>query len=261
MLTAAEAKERGDATADQRAELHDLIATRAVRDQWRMQFYGAVCKDGGLAATVADDALIYLRSLAPKGSKPTRAIPEQEDALRGLARSRLIPGPIRKVWLERAKAGQLTYIEADRTILEWLRLPPRTFLTPEDLLAAPGSKAPDGYFALVLEADGKPRAFRIHTTEATGRRVVEQITGEKPDQRRTVRGIAATQVLTAVATDPAGAARLYGEFRHRCSDCNQPLRRTDQPGYPHGYGPDCWAVRQADAQAPDGSTTPAGVSR
>lgn len=259
MLTAAEARPRGDATADQRAELHDLIATRAVRENWKRTFYADVRRAGGLAETVADEALIYLRSLARRGTEPTHAIPEQEDALRGLARSRLIPGPIRRVWLDRAKAGQLSYDEADRTILEWLRLPPRTFLAPADLLAAPARNAPDGYFALILEADGRPRAYRIHTIEATGRRVVEQILGGDPERRTTVRGMAAQQVLTAVATDRAGAARLYGEFRKRCSNCNQRLHLPDQPGYPHGYCQDCWEEIQATAHGQDSTTT--GASR
>lgn len=255
MLTAAEVRPRGDATADQRAELHDLIATRGVAEPWKARFYRDVRAAGGLSKTAAEEALLYLRSLAGRGEQPATAIGAQVDALRALARARLIPGPIRRVWLDRAKDGRMSYVEADRTILEWLRLPPRTFLTAEDLLAAPGSKAPDGFFALASVADGRPRAYRIHTVEATGRRIVEQIVGENPQQRRTMRGIAAHQVLTAVATDPAGAARLYGQFRHRCSACNQKLTRKDQPGYPHGYGWDCWTARQATAQASGVSTT------
>ena len=78
----------------------------------------------------------------------------------------------------------------------------------------------------------------------TGQRIVDQITGDKRHQRRRMRGVYATSVLRAVAADPARAARLFGATFGRCSDCNQPIGDPAQPGYPFGYGPDCWTARQ-----------------
>ncbi len=244
MLSHAETKTRGSATAEQRTELRRLIAERNVRPAWLKPFYRDVRRAEGLSAGAASDALIYLRSLAPKGDEPTHATPAQAEALRGLARSRVIPGKLRTIWLSQLDTGQLTYQLADRTICEWLRQPHRVWLGSEDLLAPAAAKTPDGYFALIREDDGKPRCFRVHTSPLDNRRIVEQITGEAPHQRRTLRGPDALHVLGAVADDIAAAAARYGTMRRRCSNCNQPLRRTDQPGYPHGYGDDCWTQLQ-----------------
>lgn len=243
MMSDAELRTRGDASPQQRDELHRLIRERAVRPAWLQQFSNDVRRAAGLSTSKAEDGLIYLRSLARKGAEPTYATPEQGETLRGLARARLVPGKICEIRLRQYRAGEMTYIEADRTICEWLRLSRNDFLRPEQLRHPTGHPAPDGYFALIA-ADGKPRFYRIHTAAASGRRSVEQVTGEKPERRTSLRGVYATKVLNAVAKDPDEAGRRYADIRKRCRDCNTELRRTDQPGYPHGYGLDCWSKRE-----------------
>lgn len=247
--TTDEVRSRGDATDEQRTELRRLITERAVSPVWKHQFYAEVKRAGGLSQTMAADALIYVRSLAAAGCEPAYATPDQGETLRRLARTRLVPSPIRRIWLDQLDTNRLTYQHADRTILEWLRMPHVVYVRTGDLRNPTTGTAPDGYFALTREEDGRPRCYRVSTNLSTGRRIVEQITGEKPSQRRVVRGVDARHVLTAVADDVATAASRYGEIRARCSDCNQPLKRVDQPGYAYGYGPDCWKARQAPAAA------------
>ncbi len=246
MPEAAEVQSLGDATGDQRAELHELIAGKAVDDEWRKRFYRAVYAANGLSRRAASDALIYLRSLADKGHQPTHAIPAQRDALRGLMRSRIVPTALSKMFMRRYENRELTYIEADRAVREWLRMPLRPFILAANAERRSGWQAPDGYFTL-LRQDGSPRCYRIYTLDATGARAVEQITGERRSQRRKIYGYQATLVMREIAADPAEAARLYGRTRRRCSACNTPIDDETKPGYEHGYGPDCWAARQAAA--------------
>lgn len=246
MPTNAEVSSLGDATTDQRSELRALIAERTVDEQWRQRFYRKVRAANGLTYLAANDALTYLRSLAPKGHQPTHATPDQGVALRGLMRARLVPARLRKVLLARLDAGQMTYVEADRAIREWLEMPLRPFLLAADVERRSGWKAPDGYFAL-LRQDGTPRCYRVHTMPATGARVVEQIKGDRRNQRTKVYGHHATVVLREIAADPAGAARRYARARNRCAACNQHIGAVDQPGYEAGFGEDCWRQRQAAA--------------
>jgi hypothetical protein len=243
VLDPAEVRERGDATPEQRGELRALIKGQAVDDAWVQRFYLEVMRARGLSRTAASDALIYLRSLALKGEQPTHAIPAQAEALRGLIRSRIVPTPLATLFRTRYDAGVLAYIEADRMVRDWLRLPLRTYVVT-GTTTIPADQVPDGYFTLRL-ADGTTRCYRIHSLPASGHRVVDQITGEKPHQRRRLHGYQALDVVRAVGDDPAAASRLYGETRHRCSACNIKLSDTTQPGYPHGFGRDCWEARQA----------------
>jgi hypothetical protein len=134
-------------------------------------------------------------------------------------------------------------VQADRAIREWLAMAPSQIIAASDLPAPAGTRAPDGYFAITI-ADGTARCYRIHTLPLTREQLVEQITTDSGKTRKLHRS-EAYLVLREVAASPAAAAKMYGETRHRCSHCNQPLRDETQPGHPHGYGPDCWAEIQA----------------
>lgn len=240
-MTADEARSHGDATDDQRRELRELIQVRAVAADWVQRFYASVRRAGGLSRLAATDALIYLRSLSPRGESPELALPTQAAAMRELVKTRIVPTPIARRMLRLYDTGELTYDRADLIISEWLRLPYRDYPLLEDGPA--NREAPDGYYAL-LAADSMPRAYRVHTRPGSGDVVVQQIFGEKPSQRRAVSRVVADRVMHEVAKDLPAAARLYGETLHRCSDCNSKLWDQTQPGFPHGYGPDCWAARQ-----------------
>jgi hypothetical protein len=238
----ADLRAKDPADADQRTELRELIDTRAVDPAWRRRFYDRVRAAGDLTRSDAADALFYVRTLAGKGETPDRAIPAQVDALGQLVKTRIIPGPLAKLFRHRAEAGQLSYVEADRWIREWLRVPFKTFVIASDLERPSGWASPDGYYGLA-HTDGHTRCYRIHTLDASGKRVVEQITGPLRTQRRKIYGYLATEVLRAVAADPATAAILYARTRDHCAGCNKPIGDKDQPGYPHGFGKDCWAAR------------------
>jgi hypothetical protein len=231
------------APADQLQELRELVTGRAVDHTWRKRFYDQVRAAGNLVTrSAAADALFYARTCAPAGQEPEQATGDQVTALRDLIRTRAVPGPLGGVFRRRAESGDLTYIEADRWIREWLRLRPKVFVLAADLTRRSGWQAPDGYFGLT-HADGYPRCYRIHTL-SDGKRVVQQITGDRRTQRRRIVGHQATEVMRAVAADPAGAARRYGQVMHRCSRCNTKIDDSSRPGFEHGYGPDCWDIIQ-----------------
>lgn len=242
-MTADEVRSHGDASLGQRADLKALIEQRAVGEDWVRRFYDSVRRAGGLSRAAATEALFYLNTLAPRGEHPARALPAQVEALRTLRRTRVVPAAICRRMLRLHTTGDLRYDQADLTIRDFLRAPLRDFPLLEDG-TAPAGTAPDGCFTLI-GADGMPRCYRIHTLPGSGIRVVQQITGERPSQRRNVSTAVAVRVMQEVAADVAKAARLYGEAQGRCSNCNSRLERTDQPGYPHGYGPNCWAALQA----------------
>lgn len=237
-MTAIELRAHGDATPEQRAELHKLIATKAVTKEWIRRFFQDIAYAKGLDRGAANAALIYLRRLADKAAQPVYATAEQDNELRALIRTRVVPGPIAAAYLEHLNAGTLPWTDADRAISEWQRLPLRAHIAPDDQRGhGPSSNAPDGYFALTA-SDGRTRAYRVY--RQGGRRVVDQIFGDRPSQRRRVRGQQVGQILRAIAASPHLAAKLYGEVRKRCSECNRALNNPRQPGYPYGYGEDCW---------------------
>lgn len=243
MLTVDEVRAQGTATEEQREQLRALLKERAVDAGWVETFFDKVRKAEGLSRLAASDALTYLHSLAPAGEHPDRAIPAQAEAMRYLRLNRVLPANVVRRMLKLYTDGGLTYDRADQIIREWLRMPHRdhAFLEGGPVLA---DQAPDGYFGLIA-TDGTPRCYRIHTMPGSRTRVVQQITGERAGQRRQLRADAAAQIMHEVAADVPAAARLYGETRNHCSNCNQPLRDTTQPGYPHGYGRDCWEALQA----------------
>ena len=243
VLTATDVRSRGDATAEQRTELRTLLADKAVDPRWRTKFFDAVVKAEGLSTAAADDALLYLRSLADRDQQPTHSTPAQADALRRLLRSRIVPGSIARALLARHDQGELTYVQADRAIREWLAMARRPVIAAAELAPGPGAKAPDGYFTVTV-ADGTTRCYRIHTLAVSGYRVVEQIVTAAGKTRK-LHGHEAQLVLREVAANPDEAAALYGRTRRHCSHCNQPLFDKKQPGYPHGYGRACWEEKQA----------------
>lgn len=243
VLTAAEARTRGDATGEQRAEIHALLAVKAVDPKWLRTFFTAVRRAEGLSTGAAEDALLYLGSLAERDQQPELATAAQHDAMRQLVRTRIVPGPPARAMLARYREEKLTYIQADRALREWLGLPRRAVVAAATLPAGASVAAPDGYFAVTI-ADGTVRCYRIFTRAATGRRVVRQIVNEA-GKTRDLHGPEAYAVLREVAANRAQAAALYGKTRRHCSACNQPLWDEEQEGYPHGYGPDCWTDIQA----------------
>lgn len=244
MPSGAEVKTLGDATGDQRSRLRALIAGKAVSEHWRDRFYASVRRTNGLTRRAAADALLYLETLADAGqSSPTHATPAQGAALAALRESRVIPKALAAERMRRLTAGQLTYDEADRAILEWLRLPLKAFIASGGGTRRSGWTAPDGYFVL-LRPDGSPRCYRIHTLPASGARVVHQITGDRASQRTKLYGYQATEVMRAIAENPAEAARLYARTRGRCAACNQPIHDETKPGFGQGFGPDCWEQQQ-----------------
>lgn len=244
--SAIELRKLGDASDEQRTKLRDLITRKAVTNDWVQRFYDDVRAADGLTAGRAAAALTYLGSLPDKDTEPTYATTEQGEELRELIRTRIVPSLLARMWIQRLDAGQLTYIEAGHAITDYRRLPMRVFVPPADAPPAgsPGAEAPDGYFALT-GSDGSARCYRVHTRG--GVRLVDQITGTRPGKRRRIRGWQAVQIMQAVHADVPAAARLYGATRKHCSGCNRPLHDETQDGYPHGYGPDCWAELQATA--------------
>jgi hypothetical protein len=232
------------ATDDARAELKALLKTRQIDPRWAKPFYDQVTRRGYLTKAAAEEATFYVRTLPPAGQLPELATPEQVDAIKELIRTRIVPGPLAAAFRARADDGTLAFIVADRWIREWINLPTRKIQLASDLPRQSGWTAPDGYFALV-HADGRPRFYRVHTLGGSGKRVLQQITGELRTQRRRIYGYQATEVMRAIAADPAAARILYARQRRRCCRCNQHLEDTDQPGYPHGFGRDCWLEHQA----------------
>ncbi len=232
------------ATDDARAQLKALLKERQVDPRWAKPFYDQVTARGYLTKTDAEEATFYVRTLPPAGQFPELATPEQVDAVRELIRTRIVPGPLASVFRARTDDGSLTFVVADRWIREWMGLPVRKIQLASDLPRQSGWSAPDGYFGLV-HADGRPRFYRVHTLEGSGKRVLQQITGELRTQRRRIYGYQATEILRAIAADPDAARILYARERGRCCRSNQRLGKTDQPGYEHGFGRDCWAEHQA----------------
>lgn len=240
MLTAAEARVRGTASADQRAELRALIASKTVPDEWLQRFFRDVRAAEGLSRGRASAALVYLRGLADKADQPTYATPEQADEIRGLIRTRLVPGRLAMLWLSRLDAGAMTYDQAVNTLRDLHRAALRPFVAPDGARRTT-SDAPDGHFALTGH-DGQVRCYRIFTV--AGSRRVAQITGDGNLDHRRLRGWQGSAVMRAVALNVAAAAALYGKTRRRCSDCDEPLGDPADPGHEHGYDTDCWAARQ-----------------
>lgn len=259
-MTAAEVRACGDATAEQRAELRRLIDSKVAPADWVQRFYDDVRDAGGLSTGVAEQALAHLRRLAAAADNTAaveRAVPataEQAEKLRELIRTRIVPGYLSRLWRSRLDAGQMSSVDAARAIKDHSRLPLRTFVPagPQQTTAV-GLDAPDGYFGLTTNGD--VRCYRIHTLNS-GQRVVEQFTGDKATERRRVRGWQITEVLRAVGADVPSAARLFATARKRCSDCNKPLHNENQPGWPHGVGPDCWDKRVAASEAAQDTTDP-----
>lgn len=241
LLTPAEARERGDASEDQRAKLKALLETKRYPFEWRAQLFADLRdpEGAGLTTALAKSAIAWLEKQPDLDGAPPHATPEQVEQILMLLRDRVAPGPWARQIRDRITAGTLTVDQAGLYLADLVRLPKRTFVP-----AVGGSPAvaiaPDGYFGLA-GSDTRVRCYRVHTVG--GRQIVDQITGDRASQRRRIRGYPATEILRGVAADLPAAARRYGEARKRCSDCNQPLRNPDQPGYPHGYGPDCWAKR------------------
>lgn len=248
MLTAAELRSRGDATAEQRAELRTLLEQKAVPAAWVTQFYADIRASSGLSKAAALSHLGHLRGLANRSEQPAYVTDVQADELAVLMRTRLVPGRLMRKWKALIGDGTFTYINAELALRECRKFPLRPYMSAT-VPAAAGEPAPDGYFALIT-GDEQVRFYRIRTLHAEGRRAVEQIVKQNPDRRRRLPSWQAETVLHQVAADPAGAARLYGEQRHRCSRCNQGIDDETKPGYEHGYGPDCWDIIQAERTTP-----------
>lgn len=250
-MTAAEARKHGSATADQRAELRSLLARKCYTNEWRDQLYRDA-QARGLSRARAMSAIRYLRAQTDRTDQPVYATGNQAIEIRDLVRTQLAPGPWIAPILARLAAGKLRYTDADRTIKDLTRLPARAFVVPDGPPVVVNFA--DGYYALT-GPDGRVRHYRIHTV--AGLRKVDQIidpTNTKRRRRHRLRGHEARQVIQAVAADPRAAGRLFAETTKRCTECNRPIHDSTNPGFPHGYGPDCWddpnvAARVADIKA------------
>lgn len=246
---------RGDATADQRAQLRHLLQTKVYAKEWRDKFYADVLADDGLSKSRATSVLNWLEAQQNLDGTPIYASSDQVDRIQQLLPQRIAPGPWARHIRERIAAGTMTPIEADRYLTELERLPKKVFVAPTGPRpGTPAADTPNGYFA-VTHPDGKVRCYRVHT-EPTGQLVVDVFTGPKAGQRRRLYRDKAIGALEAIAVDPAAAGRLFAATRHHCCDCNQPIRRTDQRGFADGVGPDCWDKRQAAAAAANAEPTP-----
>lgn len=251
---AADVRQRGDATPEQRAELRALIEQKCVTDEWRQRFYEDIYRANGLSRARANSTLNYLRGLAERSSQPVYATDEQADEIRKLAATKTAP----RVWLARIlahlDAGTLTYDMADLHLIDLRRMSPKPFMVP-DRPAAGGAPVRDGYYSL-RRGDDSIRHYRLKTFG--GLRQVDQITykvdaaGNTRTDRKRVRGYQATEVIRAVAADPAAARRLFAETTSRCTNCNRAIHDSENnPGFPHGYGPDCWDDLEAERRNSD----------
>lgn len=243
VMTAEEARRNGDATAEQRAELRELIARKCVTDEWRNRFFDDVLEDGGLMKSRASSALAYLRPLADRSEQPVYATAAQTDRIRELLRERLAPRKWVQPLVALLDAGRLPYVNADLMIADLERMVMRKYKVPERLPASVGEGLDDGYYA-VVDTNGRVRKYRL--VIRAGMREVWQITGELYRQRHQVRGVQARDVIAVISADPAGAAARYAKTTGRCTACNTKIgEQADNPGYQHGYGPDCWKKREA----------------
>lgn len=239
----------GSATEAQRAELRHLVRTRRHTTEWREDLF-AHAREHGLSETRAIASIAYLRQQPTwDGSPPADATADQITRLRALLAERVAPTPLARSLTERADAGTLAYDAADLAIADLQRLPLREL----PAVAAPIGPVPPGYYA-VRGLDGTVHTYRVK--ESTGRPRVKRLDGPNLGM------VPAYQVMTVVKSigaDLPAAARLYGQATKHCSDCNQPLRDETQPGWPHGYGPDCWArlddARRAAILAAAGDST------
>ncbi len=198
---------RGDATAEQRAELRTLIGQKAVPPAWVTTLYDDIRAADGLSATRAAAALIHLHALPDRIDLPGQASDDQAAELRLLVRTRIVPSPTARRWLGQLDTAQLTYRQAGIALAQARQMARRRFVIP--VQGTPRGPAPDGRFALI-GADERVHCYRIHTLTASWRRVVEDITGGEP---RKLTGMTAQQVLRAVAADPAAAADRYQQNR------------------------------------------------
>lgn len=237
MTTAAEVRERGDASPAERAELRELIARKVVTEEWKETFYADVIQDGGLSSARAKGALNYLRKQADRSVEPVYATREQEAEIRELVRVHLAPAPWRQTHMVLLETGKLTFIQADQFIGQLKRLPKRRHVPPAGPVASAGN-FPDGYYA-IRTTGGEVRKYRV--VDRGGLREVWRITGFKAGQRCRIRGREAVDIIQCISADPAGAARLWAEVSKRCSACNTDIKEDPKnPGFPHGFGPDCW---------------------
>lgn len=243
-IEAADVRTRGDATTDQRTELRELLQTKVYAKEWRDRMFADVQADGGLTKARAMGVLNWLRAQPNLDGTPVFASSDEVDRIQGLLRTRVAPGPWARQIRHRIAAGTMTRDEAHKYLHDLERLPVRAFVAPVGPRpGTPAAGTPNGYFA-VDQGDGTIRCYRVHTTR-TGQLVVDVFTGPNAGQRRQLHGWKATTVLDSIAVDPAAAGRLFATTRKHCCDCNQPLRREDQPGFAHGVGFDCFTKRQA----------------
>ncbi|MER5608310.1 hypothetical protein ABT059_19870 [Micromonospora tulbaghiae] len=239
---AAAVRDKGSATAPQRAELRALIARKAVTDEWKNQFYADVIADDGLSEARASGALRYLRNLADRAEQPVYATAEQEQQIRELVRTRVAPAPWRHTHMVLLETGTLPYIKADQFIDALLRLPMRKLIPPDGPVAAAGN-FPDGYYAIRTTA-GEVEKYRV--VDKGGLREVWKITKPGSGRRTRIRGRQAVDVIACIGADPAAASRLWAEVTKRCSACNTDISPdADNLGFPHGFGPKCWRDREA----------------
>ncbi len=239
-LTLEQIRSMGNATTDQRNELRHLLETRRYPKTWRDRFFDDVWNNQGLSNARAIGALNYLRNQAKLDGTPIHATDAQRDELLELFRTRVAPGPWVKLITRQLDKGTLSYERAGQHLAEARRLPLKEFpALPEQGVKVFISALPDGQYA-IRGTDARVRFYKV-TTDTAGAREVKHLNG--PRRNRMIRNATELErILEQIAVDPAAAAKLYGEESKHCAapQCNKPLWDKEQPGYEHGFGPDCW---------------------
>lgn len=239
--SAEEVRDKGDATAEQRAELKKLLEERRYPIGWRRSLFKDVRRDGGLTELRARSTLNWLRQQPYLDGRPAYASDEQVREITDLLRVRLCPGPIARRLRTQITEKTLSWDQADLALVDLRRLPAREYpALPAGQRVHPNA-VPDGYYAIV-GTDARTHHYHV-TTAVLGARKVKRLNG--PRKGRNVIRAQVPIVLEQIGVDPAAAAKLYAEEVKQCAACNKPLRKKDQPGYAHGFGEKCWADRES----------------
>lgn len=235
----------GAATDDQLNELRTLFQTKRHSPFWRASNFARIRElqaDGEpITAAYVESMARFLRQ-QPDLPPYQPAEGKQYDDLRYVMDRREVPEPIASWLAERIANGKLSKAFAEMALDDLTRLPKKPRRPGHQLpKGIPGSEVPDGGYAI-----GDPARCYFLRTDAAGQQIVKLLhlgTG-----RRTLVGDpVATHVVLAISRDVNAAQRLFGETAHRCTACGRPIGDGDNnPGYVHGYGPDCWRELQRE---------------
>jgi hypothetical protein len=239
----------GDASEEQLAELRELFQTKTHSPMWRASnfAYIAAIKARGenVTAVLAETLARFLREQEdlPPYEPATGA---DYDQLHYALDRREVPEPFFSWLFARVDKRDLSHAYAQLVLIDLAKLPRkarRGHIAPTGI---PATEIPDGYYAI---GDGDTaRCYSLKTKD--GRQVLRWLNFEarsRPEVRDAKR---AARILDAIAADLNASQRLFAETAHRCTACSRPIEPDDSnPGFPHGYGPDCWREIQRSAAA------------